>query len=121
MGKYNVEFVVYRAEEEDPKWPNYIALLFHAFNPNGLVAKKKHNDEIISGLVDDKVVPSGWLLTYGSFFNYHEDRVIELAASGKRRISGDKYRSYIGMLEDYIERQEEKIESAKRGEHNDLH
>lgn len=44
---------------------------FHYFNPNGLHAQKKALDEQISRLVDAGVVPSGWLLAYGSFDEFY--------------------------------------------------
>lgn len=53
-------------------------LAFEMFNPNGAYAAKKEADAFIDRLVDAKVVPSGWILAYGGFNDYHYKKLSAL-------------------------------------------
>jgi len=83
------------------------AVQFDAFNPNGLVARKRKNDAVISQLIDDGVVPSGWFLAYGSFNDYWVENMYNLAQ--KKRISGREQRVARKLLLQDIENVEAKI------------
>lgn len=52
-------------------------LQFHAFNPNGLCAKKRKLDEVISKMVEQGKVKPGWIVAYGTFDSYYYDRVMK--------------------------------------------
>ena len=56
---------------------------FHYFNPNGLYAKKKANDEAITVLVDAGVLNSGWHLGSGTFNDYSVRRLEKLVTRKK--------------------------------------
>ena len=83
------------------------AVQFDAFNPNGLVARKRKNDAVISQLIDDGVVPSGWFLAYGSFTDYWVENMYKLAQ--KKRVSGREQRVARKLLLQDIENVEAKI------------
>ncbi len=90
---------------------NYRELMqFHYFNKNGLVASKRANDERISELVNAGVVPSGWLLAYGTFADYSANLVIELAQ--KNRVRRIKALVAIDMLKSDIENVNAKIQEV---------
>lgn len=79
---------------------------FEAFNPHGLLAQKKRNDDIIAELVDDGVVPVGWSLAYG-FASGDDNWLRKLAL--KNRVTGSDLRWAQSMMQKHIQRQEEKI------------
>ena len=79
---------------------------FEAFNPHGLLAQKKRNDDIIEKLIDDKIVPIGWAFAYG-WASGDDDRLRKLAC--KKRISGSDLRFAQYLMQMHILRQEEKI------------
>lgn len=83
------------------------AVQFDAFNPNGLVARKRRNDELIGQLIDSGVVPQGWFLAYGSFNDYWVEKVYKLTA--KKRVSGREQRLARRLLLEDIEKVEAKI------------
>jgi hypothetical protein len=79
---------------------------FEAFNPHGLLAQKKRNDDIIEKLIEDGVVPHGWAFAYG-WASGDDEGLRELAC--KKRISGRDLRVAQSMMQRHILRQEEKI------------
>ena len=79
---------------------------FEAFNPHGLLAEKKRNDDIIAKLVDDGVVPVGWSLAYG--FASGDDKQLRKLAL-KNRVTGSDLKVAQSMMQRHIQRQEEKI------------
>jgi len=79
---------------------------FEVFNPHGLLAEKKRNDDIIAKLVDDGVVPVGWSLAYG--FASGDDKQLRKLAL-KNRVAGSDLRWAQSMMQRHIQRQEEKI------------
>ena len=83
------------------------AVQFDAFNPNGLVARKRKNDAVIGQLIDDGVVPVGWFLAYGSFNDYWVENMCKLAQ--KKRVSGREQRVARKLLLQDIENVEAKI------------
>ena len=80
---------------------------FHAYNPNGLYARKRHLDGVINRLIDAGIVPNGWALAYGVFSNYNADNVRDLA--NKKRVSGIDFRVATKLLRDEITHIENKI------------
>lgn len=50
-------------------------LSFHYFNPNGVYAAKRSNDDAISALVDAGTLRSGWLIAHGLFDRFHPDKL----------------------------------------------
>jgi hypothetical protein len=80
---------------------------FHAFNPNGLYARKRHLDGVIGDLIDAGTVPSGWALAYGVFSDYNANKMRDLAS--KKRVSGIDFRVATNLLRDEITRIENKI------------
>ena len=83
---------------------------FHAFNPNGLYARKRHLDGVINRMIDAGIVPNGWALAYGVFSNYNADNVRELA--NKKRVSRIDFQVATKLLRDEITRIENKITAA---------
>jgi len=75
----------------------------HAFNKNGLVAKKHANDEIISRLVEEGKCKSGALIAYGTLSYFWTDNLWELAR--KQRVDTIKLGVAIECLEDQIAQQ----------------
>lgn len=92
-------------------WSNIQKLRFHYHNPNGLIARKRANDARIRELVDAGIVPSVWVDAYGTFNNYREDRVIELA--NRRRVGSLKAGVAIKLLAEECETVEAKIAEAE--------
>ena len=80
---------------------------FHAYNPNGLYARKRHLDGVINRLIDAEIVPNGWALAYGVFSNYNADNVRDLA--NKKRVSRIDFQVATKLLRDEITRIENKI------------
>ena len=90
---------------------NKEAMMFHYFNDNGLVARKRKNDLAISELVDAGVVRSGWHLAYGTLSDFEEKSIVRLA--GLKRVGGVACRVAINMMEEHCKDQEAKILEAK--------
>lgn len=80
---------------------------FHAYNPNGLYARKRHLDGVINRLIDAGIVPNGWALAYGVFSNYNADNVRDLA--NKKRVSRIDFQVATSLLRKEIARIEDKI------------
>jgi hypothetical protein len=80
---------------------------FHAYNPNGLYARKRHLDGVINRLIDAAIVPSGWALAYGVCNNYNADNVRNLA--NKKRVSRIDLQVATRLLREEIARIENKI------------
>ena len=88
------------------------AVRFDAFNPNGLVARKRKNDAVIGQLIDDGVVPQGWFLAYGSFNDYWVEKMYKLTK--KKRVSGKEQRVARKLLLQDIENVEAKIAEVQK-------
>ena len=86
-----------------PSWSNHNKALFHAFNPNGVLARRKASDDRIRALVDSGFAKSGALLAHGSLNDYHVNRLYDCAM--KSRVSSFD-------LEYYVERIEHEIATA---------
>lgn len=108
------DYITQAAKKVHSSWTNVEKLKFHYFNPRGLVAKKRANDQLISGLVDAGTVPSGWHLAYGTFSDFSEKNLIELAM--QKRVSRIKAEVAIRMLAEEVLKVSLKIVEAKNGE-----
>lgn len=86
---------------------NKEAMTFHYFNKNGLVNRKRKNDDVISDLVEAGLVRNGWHFAYGFFSDYEENSIIRL--SGLQRVGSSACRVAIRMMEDQCNRAEAKI------------
>jgi len=73
------EHITQKARKVNPYWSNKSTLLFHYFNPNGLVAQKNATDAQVRALVDAGTVANGALIAYGSLNYYSRDRLTGLA------------------------------------------
>lgn len=108
----NFQYITETATKPARTWSNVEKLKFHYFNPNGLVARKRANNARIRELVDAGVVPAGWIVAYGTFNSYREERVIELA--NKRRVGSIETSVAIKMLAEECEKVEAKIAEAEQ-------
>ena len=79
------EMITKTATAADPRWSAKDKCLFHYFNPNGLCAAKRANDDRITALVEAGKCASGAILAYGSFDHYHTDQFANTC--GHKRIS----------------------------------
>ena len=86
----------------------------HAFNKNGLVAKKRANDEIISRLVEEGKCKSGALIAYGTLSYFWTDNLWDLAR--KQRVASNELRVAIKCLKDQIAKQVEFINEIENTE-----
>ena len=105
------DFITTTAATDGQCKTNKEAMMFHYFNDNGLVARKRKNDLAISELVDAGVVNSGWHLAYGIFSNFEYKSIVRLALL--KRVGGIACRVAISRMEEHCEEQEAKIIEAK--------
>lgn len=101
MSKPTIEQVFHDATEPGPRWTNRQVALFHAFNPHGLVAAKRANDDQISRLVDEGRIKSGATIAYGGFQSFEVDVLMRLA--NHRFVNGDRLASALRMLRRHVE------------------
>jgi len=73
---------------------------FQYFNPNGLVAQKRANDNKITEMIDAGLVKSGWHIAYGTFADYWVKNVYELVQ--KKRLSRRAVRSAEDLLREHV-------------------
>lgn len=104
------DFITTTATTDGQCKTNKEAMMFHYFNANGLVARKRKNDRTISELVAAGVVKSGWHLAYGTLSSFEENAIIRLAML--KRVGGTACRVAIKMMEAHCENQEAKILEA---------
>ena len=109
MKKPTVDAIFHTATEPGRGWTNKNVALFHAFNPNGIVAQKRLRDDAVSKLVNDGVVPSGWLLAYGRFSNYPTEELMRIAGLPAVSVKKSRVRTLISMISDDIKYVDEKI------------
>jgi hypothetical protein len=83
---------------------------FHYFNPNGLYARKKNNDERIWELIEAGVLTGGYYYTNGGGNHYHTDNVRRLAT--KRRVNTTALSVALQLLKENTEEQEATITKA---------
>ena len=83
-------------------------VLFHMFNPNGVMARKEACDQKVRELVELKRVRPGALLAYGSFNDYNT-KILRREANRKVKNSWRILQSEIRMIEYDIEHANEFI------------
>ena len=83
---------------------------FHYFNPNGLYARKKNNDERIWELIEAGSLGYGYYYTDGGGNYYRADEIRKLA--GKRRVNTTALSVALQLLEEDTEKQEATIAEA---------
>jgi len=97
MKRPDTDVIFHTAAAPDRAWSNRDLLMFHAFNPNGLYAQKRSNDNRVSALVDAGKAKSGALIAYGVFDQYLYDRMQELLAL--KRLPSAPLRAWIHAVE----------------------
>lgn len=95
------DYIVDSAKKPARSWSNKEVAQFHYFNPNGLIAQKRKNDELIRDMVNNGLVASGWHMAYGCMSDLRERSLIDLAMSDKR-ISSIDIHVAVKMLSDEI-------------------
>jgi hypothetical protein len=80
---------------------------YHGFANDGLVAKKRANDEIISSLVKEGKCPSGAIVAYGTLSYFWTDKMFALAR--KSRVDSIALAVAIDCLKNQIAQQEKFI------------
>lgn len=103
----NFNHITKNATQVARSWTNKEKIAFHYFNPNGLYAKKKATDEIISQLVEQGKAKTGAIIAYGSMNSYSTDRLHDLYM--KKRITDVDYHVWAEMMRDEIARAEKFI------------
>lgn len=107
--KPTTKMIFETATEPGRNWTNKSIALFHAFNPNGIVAQKKLRDAAISKLVDDGVVPAGWIIAYGTFNNYATNELMRVASLPAVSVKEIGVRTLISMIARNIAIADEKL------------
>lgn len=74
----------------------------HYFDANGLNAKRRSMDSTINQYVDAGIIPSGWVIAYGTLNGFCGDNLYKLV--GKRRVNTIKMRVALSMLEESIDK-----------------
>jgi len=102
MSKYESrwEMVTRTATAPASGWSNWEKAHFHLLNPNGLVATKRANDQIISDMAKDGRCKSGAIIAYGTFASYETDAFYKLTS--KKRVGWVELSTAIDMLKSHI-------------------
>ena len=90
------EMITKLATEADAKWSNKEKVLFHYFNPNGMLAKKRATDELINAAVDAGKAKTGAIIAYGSMNHFNEDRLYQML--DLKRVDRIKLKVVLEML-----------------------
>jgi hypothetical protein len=88
------------ATQCNPKWNNRTKAAFHAFNDNGIIARRTASDDRIRALVDSGFAKSGALLAHGSLNDYHVRKLYNCAL--KSRVSSFDISYYVERIEHEI-------------------
>lgn len=75
---------------------------FHYFNPNGLHAAKRANDDAIDELVTAGVIKSGWIIANGSLDRFHEKQLYKLVKRSKPPSRDELWLALYGMRENVL-------------------
>jgi len=114
MGAVNRYYLITKEAKTSAVCKTNVELMkFHYFNENGLVARKRANDDRIAELVNAGIVPSGWHLAYGTFDDVRVNSVIKLAM--QKRVDTIKARVAIKLLIEQCENVESKINEVVGG------
>lgn len=71
------------ATECMPHWSNKYKLMFHMYNPNGVLERRNRSDDRIRALVESGFTNSGALYVHGSFNDYHYSKLVELSYAAR--------------------------------------
>ena len=104
------DFIAEQATNQNQARTNKEIAAFHYFNPNGLVKRKRDNDQTISDLVGSGAVSSGWLLAYGGLHDTWVDNIISLYK--QQRVSSSKLQAAVELLLSDCVNQENAINSV---------
>jgi hypothetical protein len=86
--KVSYQYLTQTATKPAKSWTARDLATFHAFNPNGATAIKRATDELVSEMVDAKLITSGHLYTIGSLSDlYNEEPRLSQIAIGEARAS----------------------------------
>jgi len=91
---------------------NRDAITFHMQNPNGIWAEWRAVCDRITQAVDDGIVPSGWIIAYGSLNHFASDKMLNL--HGKHRVGRIARIVAVDMLRDDIKRANEALATIGR-------
>lgn len=91
-------------------WTNKQVVEFHLFNENGIYGEIKKLRNELFDMVENKVVPSGWLLAY--YMEWEVSRLNELA--DKKRVSTLDVSVLLKMTREQIARIRCKIDEVKK-------
>jgi hypothetical protein len=107
--KPTTDMIFRTATEPGRNWTNKSVATFHAFNPNGIVAQKKLRDAAISKLVDDGVVPAGWIIAYGTLNDYSASELRRISSLPAVSVKDIKVRVLVNMIARDIAMVDEKL------------
>ena len=99
------------ATETGNDWSNIEIAKFHAFNPNGLVARKRIVDTKISDAVVNGTAISGAIIAFGSLNDFSTNAIFEIAT--QKRLVGYKLYAACAMLEKDIAAAEQFLETIE--------
>lgn len=85
---------------------------FHAFNPNGLVAKLPTFDDVTFGT---KYAPGLWML-YGRHDNYHAKQLTKIATGERKRFTTWDVNYHVKELAEDVEEGWAKINERRANE-----
>lgn len=105
--KPTFEYITTEATDREHNWSLKAKAQFEYFNPRGLYARKRRNDQAISRLVEEGKATSGAILAHGTFADF-EAKALQVIAM-KKRITGIEYRVAVNMLTDHCAAQEKFI------------
>ena len=88
------------ATQCSPSWSNRTKAAFHAFNDNGILARRRASDDRIRAIVDSGFAKSGALLAHGSLNDYHVRKLYDCAM--KSRVSSFDINYYVERIEHEI-------------------
>jgi hypothetical protein len=88
------------ATQCSPKWSNRTKAAFHAFNDNGILARRRASDDRIRAIVDSGFAKTGALLAHGSLNDYHVRKLYDCAL--KSRVSSFDISYYVERIEHEI-------------------
>lgn len=89
------------AKVANPRWNNKDVAMFHYFNPNGVLAKKRATDKLIDDAVDAGKARTGAIIAYGSMNHFAEDELYKLV--NMKRVDRIKLKVTLEMLKRDIE------------------
>lgn len=91
-------------------WTNKQVVEFHLFNENGIYGEIKKIRNELFDMVEDGIVPSGWLLAY--YMDWEVNKLNELA--DKKRVSATDVSVLLRMTREQIARIRAKIDEVKK-------